>query len=190
MIARSSRFGIVACGARERALGGLWFGAGVEEPLVGLGFWLSHPLVMMGVVSELAERTVDWLETELQGCVAGMGALHARALELIGELSDRKAHVDDGHRHMGDWLVMKFDLARDTAFRWAKVADQLRALPAMSTAYATGELSFDQTRLLAKLATPENEEELLADFGGFSVFSLELWTRKQRERSEKTPTHT
>ena len=133
----------------------------------------------------LATLSQDELETELVACVEAMGALHARTLAVIGEVAARGGHRDDGCRFMSDWLVLKLDLGRDTASAWARTADALRELPVMAEAHATGRVSFDQLRLLTRIATPETEAGVLDDFGHVPVHQLQELARKHAARTRK-----
>ena len=55
---------------------------------------------------------------------------------------------------------------------------RLEELPAISAAYAAGELSWDQTRHLARFATPETDEELAWRGARMSVNALSLEARR------------
>ena len=155
-----------------------------------IGAWRNEPIpVAPGrdnrpMDSALDERTQDSMEREIASCLEGMNALHARVLELAGEVRSRQLHRFDGARNVADWLTQKLNIGHKTAWHWAQLADALRELPMLAKSYACGEVSFDQTRLLARIATPETESGVLEDFGHCSVAELELLARKHRDHGE------
>ena len=63
---------------------------------------------------------------------------------------------------MAGWLTERFSVSGSRAAAWVGVTHSLGSLPALSAKYAAGELTFDQVKPLARVATAETDE-LLAD---------------------------
>jgi hypothetical protein len=59
------------------------------------------------------------------------------------------------------WLAETADVEVCTAREWIRIGRKLRHLPATADAFASGAISYSKVRTLTRLATPENEEELV-----------------------------
>lgn len=89
--------------------------------------------------------------------------LHAatyRMLVLIREF-DAGEGWGGGFRSCAHWLSWRTGIGPGTAREKVRVAKALAALPRISGAMASGELSFSKVRAMTRVATPENERELL-----------------------------
>lgn len=107
-------------------------------------------------------------------------ATEVQLLAAIECFSQREAFADDGAVSMAGWLVERLAVSGSRAGAWAGVAHSLSSLPALSGKYASGELTFDQVKPLARVATAETDE-LLADRAvGLSVAQCEQLARRAR----------
>lgn len=90
-----------------------------------------------------------------------LSATEYQLLTLIREFDDRLGWRD-GFRNCAHWLNWRTGLAMGAAREKVRVARALSDLPSISAAMQGGEISFSKVRALTRVATPENEEKLLA----------------------------
>jgi hypothetical protein len=103
---------------------------------------------------EVIEREI----TELWGHI---NAATYRFLELIRAFDERACWSRHGCRSCAHWLNWQCGIGLGVAREKVRVAHALKALPAVSAAFAAGEISFSKVRALTRVATPENEDALL-----------------------------
>lgn len=83
-------------------------------------------------------------------------------LVLIREFDARAGWVQWGLKNCAEWLAWRCDFSMTTALEKVRVAHALKTLPAISAAFADGELSYTKVRELTRVANRNNEDELLA----------------------------
>src|SRR5438552_1913143 len=106
-------------------------------------------------------RSLDRLGDEIAELSAHLDAATARLLDLIREF-DARGGWNTGFRSCAAWLSWRVGFAPGAAREHVRVARALGTLPRLSHALARGELSYAKVRELARVATPETEERLLA----------------------------
>jgi hypothetical protein len=121
---------------------------------------------------ELAETIVQ-LHALLQ-------ATEVQLLSAIGCFARREAFCDDGATSMTRWLTERLSVSASRAGAWSAVAGRLAELPALTTKYADGELTFDQLQPLSRVATAETEAVLADRAVGLSVAQCEQLARRAR----------
>ena len=104
---------------------------------------------------------LDRLGDEIAELSAHLQAATARLLDLIREFDIREGW-NTGFRSCAAWLSWRVGLAPGAAREHVRVARALGSLPRLSNALARGELSYSKVRELTRVATPEEEERLLA----------------------------
>ncbi|MQB01556.1 MAG: DUF222 domain-containing protein [Actinobacteria bacterium] len=132
------------------------------------------------VVGALSDAEVRDGITELQ---AHINAAQARQLELVAEYERRGLYGNDSCRSTGHWLTWRCGLPPSLAAQQVAVATELPELPQVSRAFAAGELSFHQTRAIARVATPESEETLVEWARDCTVAQLQRITATYRRVS-------
>ncbi|MEX2530413.1 MAG: DUF222 domain-containing protein, partial [Gemmatimonadota bacterium] len=115
---------------------------------------------------------------------AHSAALEYRLLVLIAEFDRREAWAAEGYRDCADWLEMYTGMSRITARERVRMARKLAELPQISESMARGELSFSKVRALVRVATPENEAELLPMAAESTARRLEKEVAHYRELAE------
>ena len=100
------------------------------------------------------------LGDEIARLAAHLHAATLRLLVLIREFDEREGWVQ-GFRSCAEWLSWRTGIAAGPAREKVRVARALAPLPRISGAMARGELSYSKVRALTRVATAENEEELL-----------------------------
>jgi hypothetical protein len=104
---------------------------------------------------------IEDLERDILNLCIGINAATAELLGLIREFDERVGWLKWGLENCAEWLAWRCDLSLATAREKVRVAHALKHLPAMSAAFLTGELSYSKVRELTRVATPDNEDELV-----------------------------
>jgi hypothetical protein len=115
---------------------------------------------------------------------AHSAALEYRLLVLIAEFDRREAWAAEGYRDCADWLEMYTGMNRVTARERVRMARKLTELPRISQSMSRGELSYSKVRALVRVATPENEAELLPMAAESTARRLEKEVAHYRELAE------
>jgi hypothetical protein len=131
---------------------------------------------------------LEELEEEIVVLAAHENALAQRQLVLIAEFDRRRGFELGGHRSTAHWLACVTGIDLGTAREKVRTARALTQLPRTRTAMGRGELSFSQARALTRVATPENEEDLLELATGSTVAVLERVVRGYRLGSRQDET--
>ena len=76
--------------------------------------------------------------------------------------ADSAEWVLAGWSSAAGWLAEACDVEVCTAREWIRIGRRLRELPHIADAFADGVLSYSKTRTLTRVATPDNEAELVA----------------------------
>ena len=113
------------------------------------------------VQDDFAAMDDDTLAAAVSTLAAHIHAATWRLLLLIGELDRREVWAAQGAQSCAHWLSWACGIDRHTAREKVRVARALPGLPLLSEALAEGELSYSKVRALTRVATAENEAELL-----------------------------
>jgi hypothetical protein len=128
---------------------------------------------------------IEELGDEIATLAAHIHAATQRLLALIAEFDRRGGWELDGHRSCAHWLSFRTGIDLGAAREKVRTARVLAGLPETSASMARGELSFSQVRALSRVATPENEADLLELARGCTTAQLErvvrAWKRGGRE---------
>jgi hypothetical protein len=106
------------------------------------------------------EDDTERLGDEIARLAAHVHAATYRLLVLIRAFDQREGW-GCGFRSCAAWLSWRTGIAPGPAREKVRVAEALDSLPRISEAMARGELSYSKVRALTRVATPENEVELL-----------------------------
>ena len=108
---------------------------------------------------------LDQLGDQIAELSAHIQAATYRLLFLIREFDARggwnSGLGEHGFRSCAHWLNWRTGLALGAAREKVRVARALEDLPRISEAMQRGEISYSKVRAFTRVATPENEEELL-----------------------------
>ena len=122
----------------------------------------SHGSGRPATPDDLTERPVWTLAAELGTLAVGIAASTCRFLVLLGEFDAREGwgHYA-GVTSSTHWLSWQCGMARVTAREQVRVARAMRDLPLITTEFRAGRLSYSKVRAISRVATPENEAELV-----------------------------
>jgi hypothetical protein len=129
---------------------------------------------------DLAALSFDELEDELATLASHLYAGTCRWLELVAELDRRGDWAESGRASCAEWLAWRCALSPRAAREHVRVARRLSELPLIHAAFARGQLSYAKVRPLTRVATAENEEELLGLASAFTAHQLERTVRAYR----------
>ena len=111
-----------------------------------------------------AAALTDVSTDALGEAIAGLAArLHAVTYELLVLLREFDSRTDwhGGFASCAHWLHWRTGIALGAAREKVRVAHALATLPLVSAAMQRGAVSYAKVRALTRVATPENEAELL-----------------------------
>ena len=103
----------------------------------------------------------DALAAAVSTLAAHIHAATYRLLVLIAELDRREVWAVQGALSCAHWLSWACGIDTPTAREKVRVARALGELPLLSEALAKGELGYSKARALTRIATSENESDLL-----------------------------
>jgi uncharacterized protein DUF222/HNH endonuclease len=115
------------------------------------------------IVEDVAydRRRVAELEDEIAELSAHIDAATARLLAAIAEFDRRQGWADAGCVSCAEWLSFRVGITLVTAREKVRVARVLGDLPCITAALVRGRISYSKVRELTRIATPENEDELV-----------------------------
>jgi hypothetical protein len=122
--------------------------------------------------------TDDDLANSITAVSGEIEELMALRLDLVASYDRRRAYLQDGAPDMSCWLTERLTMSCAQAREIAKVAERLESLPALRGANADGHITFDQVKVLVKVAGADNDEELAKEAPGWSVAQCEEVARR------------
>jgi len=105
---------------------------------------------------------IEELDRNILNLCTRINAATYELLVLIREFDERAGWLKWGLQNCAEWLAWRCDLRMTTAMEKVRVAHALKGLPAISRAFALGELSYTKVRELTRVATRCSEDGLLA----------------------------
>ena len=126
-------------------------------------------------VAPVADRSIDDLDLEICRLVRHMNAETYRMLRLVRDFDDRFGFAKWGFASCAEWLAWRCGLSLSAAREKVRTAQALRALPAITAAFADGRLSYSKVRALTRVAALHDEDLLLA-------YALEATASQVEER--------
>lgn len=139
-----------------------------DSPLVGPG---TRPLA-----AQLRHVARIWADSQY------------RLVMLAAEFADSHEWVIAGSPTPAHWLAHTADVEACTAREWIRIGRKLWTLGAVADAFETGVISYSKVRALTRIATPDNETELVAVArtvpAGQLGRALALWLRDNSNSQE------
>src|SRR4051812_25194901 len=113
------------------------------------------------------------LEDEILQLFSQLYAVTAQLLTKLREFEDSGEWAQQGAKTMAHWLNFRVGLSLHAAREKLRTARALAALPETTAAFARGRLSYSKVRALTRIATPENERDLLPVAESGTAFQVE-----------------
>lgn len=129
-------------------------------------------------------RSVDQLEENLLTLSQRRNELEYEFLKAVQEFEIRQGWRLWHMNSCAEWLNLKCGMATGTAREKVRVAMALFNLPKCSEAFAQGKLSYSNARSITRIATPENEEELVDYAVSATADQVQTWCRRVRNGQE------
>ena len=129
---------------------------------------------------EAACLPLERLEAEITTLAGHLAAAECRWLLMVAEFDRRKGYEQWGCWCASQWLGWKCGLAERAAKKKVRVARALDDLPAITEAFAKGELSYSQVRALTRVAEAATETDLLMIASHATAAQLERLVRSYR----------
>lgn len=140
---------------------------------------------MMGGFNEYTPLDLSDERVERMDRVATLyGEITSATRAFLAALVECERHRDwaaAGFGSCAEWLAWRIGVTRNTANEKVRAALALEELPAISESMARGEISYSKVRALTRVATRENEAELLGFARGGSAANLERFVRSWRD---------
>lgn len=105
---------------------------------------------------------LDAIDKELATLSAHIASAKYRLLTLIDTFDRAEGWARQGFSSCAEYLGFRIGLSGGTAREHVRIARALSDVPAIAEAMERGELSFSKVRAVTRVATPENEHDLLA----------------------------
>jgi hypothetical protein len=118
---------------------------------------------------------------------AGITAATRVFLSALAECDRLRDWSEEGFTSCAEWLSWRLGITRNTANEKVRVAHALERLPEIAGAMERGKLSFSKVRALTRVATADNEHELLPYALAVSAAGLERFVRSWREIDGEDP---
>lgn len=134
------------------------------------------------------ERPIGRLEAEICSMAAQLAATTCAWLELLAEFDRRKGWAVWGIKSCAHWLSWRCSMAPGAAREHLRVARALADLPLVRARFAEGRLSYSKARALTRVATADNEAELVKLGLGMTGAQLERVVRAYRSVTGTTLT--
>ncbi len=131
-------------------------------------------------------NALEELEEEIVLLAAHIHAAMHRLLMLVADFDRRRGWELGGHPSCAHWLAVRTGMDLGAAREKVRTARVLIGLPAIGASMSRGELSFSAVRALSRVATPENEEDLLDLARGCTVAQIERTVRGWKLGSRKS----
>lgn len=105
---------------------------------------------------------IDELDRNIVSLCRKINQANYALLVLIREFDERCGWLQWGNTNCAEWLHWRCDLSIGAARERVRMAHALKSLPAIADAFESGALSYSKVRALTRVASPQNEAELLA----------------------------
>lgn len=130
---------------------------------------------------QLGRQEVETLEREIGDLAAHIQAATYRLLELLERYDRQGAWASGGFKTCAAWFSWYTGIDPGASREKVRVARALAELPQTSEALKRGEISYSKVRAMTRVATPENEEELLVTARHGTTRHLERVVRAYRK---------
>jgi len=128
----------------------------------------------------MQDRNIEEIEQELTTLAGQLNAGNYRWLMLLAEFDARQGYAGVGAASCAHWLSWRCGLSMPAAREKVRVARALSDLPEVSEAMRRGVISYCMVRAMTRVATADNEAELLRIAEAGTVSQMEKLVRTMR----------
>lgn len=126
------------------------------------------------------QLALERLEREIVSLAASIDVASHRLLTFVRRFDESEGWRRAGMLSCAHWLAWRLAIDLGTAREKVRVARALGGLPALDGALRSSQISYSQARALSRVASPANEQQLLACAAGQSGADLERLGRQLR----------
>ena len=101
------------------------------------------------------------LTDRLRSLTIDYATVHYKLVCASAELADTEQWALEGSPTPAHWLASVADVEECTGREWIRIGRLLRELPHIAAAFENRSLSYSKVRTLTRIATPDNERELI-----------------------------
>jgi hypothetical protein len=109
------------------------------------------------------------IDRDMRRLAARRAALDVEEARMLLEAKRAEIHKHLGYGSFAEYLERALGYAPNTGRDRVRVAEELETLPLIAEAWAKGRLSYSAVREMTRVATPENEQEVLEYVDGLTV---------------------
>jgi len=141
----------------------------------------------MRAIGEAERGDLERLGESIAAISAQVDALTRRMLGELREFDRREGWALSGALSCAQWLSWRTGLAPGAARERVRVARRLGELPAVEAALERGELTYSKVRAMTRVATAENEANLVALGTQMTAAQLEETCRRLEQVAPRSP---
>ncbi|HKA87360.1 MAG TPA: DUF222 domain-containing protein [Haliangiales bacterium] len=141
----------------------------------------------MNAIAPSAPDDIDALADRIAETAAMLDAATHRLLTDLRRFDEQEGWARQGALSCAHWLGWRCGIALGAAREKLRVAQALARLPLIDAALRDGELSFSKARAMTRIATPENEANLLEIACHATAAQLEKICRLYRQVQPRDP---
>jgi hypothetical protein len=135
----------------------------------------------MSFYDTIEDKQVLQLEDEITRLSANIYAAEYRWLCLLAQFDELEGWCGKGIKSFAHWLNWKCGISLAAGREKVRVARKLGGLPLISKAMSEGRLSYSKVRAITRIATAENEQDLLYIAENGTAEHLEKTVRLYRQ---------
>jgi hypothetical protein len=124
-------------------------------------FTVESPAAAGPSLPDPAGMPLERVEAEICSLAGQIAAATSRFLTLLADFDAREGWAGTGIHSCAHWLSWRCGLDLHTAHQHVRVARALTGLPKISQAFAQGKVSYSKVRAMCRVATSDNEDDLL-----------------------------
>lgn len=132
---------------------------------------------MAGGDIDFEAAPLEVLERQITEFAGQLAAAECEWLSMVAEFDRRRGFESWQLRSTAEWLSWRCGLAPVAAREKVRVARALNDLPAITSAFSEGRLSYSKVRALARVATPATDAEFLLMAEHSTAAQLEVMCR-------------
>jgi hypothetical protein len=121
----------------------------------------------------ITRALIDTIDSEIAALSVVHAATEHRLITKIREFDECDGYVGQGYLSCAHYLNYRIGLSLSAGREKVRVGRALKRLPRIDAAFASGVISYSKVRAMTRMATPENEENLLSIANDVAANALE-----------------
>ena len=113
------------------------------------------------VAAQMRHQEIEELDAAIGKMSRAINSANYDLMLLIREFDERAGWLKWGFKDALNWLKWRCDLSTNAAREKLRIAHALKELPLLSESFSKGKLSYTKVRALTRVATAENEADLI-----------------------------